>query len=102
MKELQSSSSSSFEAIIAPLERKAGRSLADPGLTFCRLAHEEDAVGFGRLAADAYERGRNPLALLVHVVRLGEHRTRPELLPVNPCGCTHAGCRYQDRCQEAA
>ncbi len=63
-----------FDSVIAPLEVRASRALKDPGLTLCRRAFAEDAERFRLLAADALERGRNPLALLVRMVSDGDHR----------------------------
>jgi hypothetical protein len=66
-----------FRAILAPLEEKVGRPLKDPGRSACLLAFAENADGFAQVAADALERGRNPLALLCKLVTDGDHRTAP-------------------------
>jgi hypothetical protein len=66
-----------FAALIAPLEQRVGRALKEPGRTECARAFAENAGAFARLAEDALTRGRNPLALLVKMVREGDHRVVP-------------------------
>jgi hypothetical protein len=98
-----------FKEIIAPLEERAGRPLGGPGRRLCLQAFEENPHGFGEVAADAWVRGDNPLALLITIVRAGEHREivlSPEVSVVEvaeiaqegmrlaelPRLCTHGSC----------
>jgi hypothetical protein len=95
----QQPSRGDFAAVIAPLERGTGRALSEPGRSQCRRAFDENQAGFRLLAADALDRGRNPLALLVRMVADGDHRKKPSApVAVNQCGCTHPECRLQDVC----
>jgi hypothetical protein len=96
----QQSPQESFAAVIAPLERRAGRPLTEPGRGRCRAAFDQNRDGFEALATDALARGRNPLALLIRMVADGDHRTPAISAEPNRCGCFHPQCQWQDRCLE--
>ena len=91
-----------FVATIAPLEQKVGRRLNEPGRGACLAAFSANREAFERLAADALDRGRNPLALLARMVLDGDHREEPPAAGLNRCGCNHAECRFQPACLRAA
>jgi hypothetical protein len=87
--EKEKTQQASFEEIVAPLEAQAGRRLHGWGRQKCRAAWEEDPHGFLELAVDALARGRNPLALLVQMVRAGDlvnGEANPELATCPDCG----------------
>ena len=66
---------SEFVALVAPLERAAGRPLSGPGRSKCMRAFKENPDAFARLTAAALERGRvNPLGLLIRMVSDRDHR----------------------------
>lgn len=87
-----------FVAIVSPLETIATRRLNGNGRGECLAAYLENADGFRQLATDAGGRGKNPCALLVRMVRDGDHRVSAAPREPNRCGCLHDECRYQDRC----
>lgn len=62
-----------FDAILAPLEARAGRRLNGRGRAACWRAYLEALDGFLGCAADALERGTKPLGLLVRMVEDGDH-----------------------------
>jgi hypothetical protein len=66
-----------FEELIEPLESRSGKRLTGPWRATCMQACQEDPDGFARCAADALSRGRFPLALLMQMIRAGEHRLSP-------------------------
>jgi hypothetical protein len=77
-----------FSAVIAPLEAAAGRALNGGGRGECLRAFRENPERFNLLCQDALDRGRNPLALLVHMVLEGDHTRSlppPKPAPAPPC-----------------
>jgi hypothetical protein len=68
------SSMQGFTTIVEPLERRAGVRLNGPGLAVCFRAFIDAPDRFPALARDALARGRNPVALLVRMVKDGDHR----------------------------
>ncbi len=102
----RSSSFEEFNAIVSPLEAKVGRRLSGPGRSTCVQAFTADPERFSSLAADALQRGRNPLALLIRMVADGDHLAEPPPAPaVAGPGtngvCTHDGCQDLDHCYYA-
>jgi class 3 adenylate cyclase len=94
-----------FDALIAPLEAKAGRRLNGAGRGWCLRAFTENSAGFAACARDALERAEHsPLGLLVRMVRDGDHRLAPPSAPqtppaINPkTGCTCSSCVGLDSC----
>ena len=66
---------SEFAQLVAPLEKRAGKPLGEPGRQKCFSAFFECPEGFRRLVADAERRGtRNAVGLLIRMVEVGEHR----------------------------
>ena len=62
-----------FAEILEPLEAEAGASLKGWGRQKCLAAFEAHPRGFQACATEALERGRNPIALLVQMVKDGDH-----------------------------
>jgi hypothetical protein len=88
-----------FDELVEPLGLKG------PNRELCQAAFDECPDGFAACVDDAVARGRVPAALLVTLVRDGDHRDakRPPVEPprINRCGCSHAACEHQDVCLEA-
>lgn len=65
-----------FNSLVAPLEVLDGRVLNGPGRQACLRAFRTSPDGFRRLVAIAAEKGRHSSkrGLLIHMVRLGDHR----------------------------
>jgi len=62
-----------FAEILEPLEAEAGASLKGWGRQKCLAAFEAHPHGFKACAGEALDRGRNPIALLVQMVKDGDH-----------------------------
>jgi hypothetical protein len=62
-----------FAEILEPLEAEAGASLKGWGRRKCLAAFEAHPHGFQVCASEALGRGRNPIALLVQMVKEGDH-----------------------------
>ena len=66
---------SEFASIVRPLEDRYGRPLTGHGRLKCHRAFQENPESFRRLAERALEQAhRNPVGLLIKMVRDGEHR----------------------------
>ena len=64
-----------FSRLVAPLEKRAGRPLGEPGRTRAFRAFYECPDGFRRCAADAERRGsRNACGLLLTMLAADEYR----------------------------
>lgn len=82
-----------FDALIAPLEVRAGQRLGGDGREACFTAFCQNPDGFRPLIEKARKRAaRSPLGLLVRFVRDGEHTLAPlreepsnRSMPVDDC-----------------
>jgi hypothetical protein len=85
--------------ILAPLEAAAGTRLKGWGRRKWLSALAENPAGFRSCACEALERGRNPLGLLVQMVKDGDHdvETLPSAAPQRGHGvCFACGCEVDD------
>lgn len=65
---------SEFDALVAPLERSAGKRLKGSGRLKCLVAFREAPDGFGAIAEAALRRANsNAVGLLICMVEDGEH-----------------------------
>lgn len=90
---MHASGADDFDALVAAV------GLRGPNRDLCRQAHADSPDGFQRVLVEALNRGRDPARFLVYLVKSGDHLDAGAV-PVNRCGCSHPGCRFQDTCQE--
>ena len=64
-----------FAELVAPLETRAGKPLGPPARSAVFAAFCESPDGFRRCIDAAGERGKDPLRLLIHMIRCGDHRS---------------------------
>ena len=88
-----------FAEILGPLEAEAGASLKGWGRQKCLAAFVDRPLGFQACATEALDRGRNPIALLVQMVKDGDHEQpvkiqapRLEAVPSPPPPRGHGVC----------
>jgi len=67
---------SAADLAIIHLEAEAGIPMNEPGRSRLRIAFREDPEGVWACWQEAGKRGTNPVALLLHMIASGEHRTR--------------------------
>jgi hypothetical protein len=68
-----------FAEILEPFEADAGASLKGWGRQKCLEAFAAHPGGFQACMSEALERGRNPIALLVQMVKDGDHADRERI-----------------------